>query len=210
MVFEEYARLLLVVHAFCALALVGLSTHLVIWLHRYLYRGKGARRSVVRFSLLTTLFFALTMIAGLLLYPTYKVRVRGEFLDNPAAIAAAVELDEKARVQARRRDLESLRYRTGEAGGSAPKARSDDELGARAQAEVRAGAKAARWFDVKEHWAALGFILAGACSLLLWVHKRRDDLRGLASLIVLLAAFAMATTWFAAIVGLLTAARRSV
>jgi hypothetical protein len=208
--FEQHARLLLVLHALCALAVVALSTHLVVWMHRFFVRGKGSRRSVVRFALLSTSFFGLAMLLGLAIYPTYKVRVRTQYLENPSAIRRSLELDNQVRQTARERDLESLRYRTGEVGRAETQARDDDALARHIESSLSANRKAARWFDVKEHWAALGLLLSAATLLILLTVRRAADVEGLLSTLFLLAIGAMSTAWFAAVVGILTAARRSV
>ncbi|MEO9192388.1 MAG: hypothetical protein ABI445_01895 [Polyangia bacterium] len=84
---ETHARLLLVVHALLGGTLVALTTHHLVWI----IRSREARRpGEPRFALLASLFFVLTFLLGSLLYPTYRVRVRAELLDAPAAIAREV------------------------------------------------------------------------------------------------------------------------
>ncbi len=93
MLFESAARLLLVAHALLAGTLVALTTHHLVWI----FRSRGTRRrGEPRFALLASLFFFAAFIAGSCLYPTYRVRVRAEFFDSPAAIVAerAVHLDQ--------------------------------------------------------------------------------------------------------------------
>ena len=70
--------------------------------------------------------------------------------------------------------------------------------------------RVARWFDVKEHWAAMGFILSVACVLIL---RRFDPAEGgtaLAPLVFAMAAGTAATAWLAAIVGLVTSSYRAI
>lgn len=91
---EPYARLVLVVHAVLGAALVAASTHLVVWMRPYL-RGKFQRRPAVRrFASIALVLFALAFTAGNLAYPTYKVRVRAGYLENPTAVAADLAVRE--------------------------------------------------------------------------------------------------------------------
>jgi hypothetical protein len=84
---ETHARLLLVVHALLGGTLVALTTHHLVWI----IRSRGTRRTgEPRFAFLASLFFCLAFALGSLVYPTYRVRVRAELLDAPAAIAREV------------------------------------------------------------------------------------------------------------------------
>jgi hypothetical protein len=74
---------------------------------------------------------------------------------------------------------------------------------------VRSAAQAARWFDVKEHWVALG-IFASAALLLALVLWDPTTGRAAAPILVGLAALVAATLWIAAIIGVLTASWRAV
>ena len=87
MLLETHARLLLVVHALLGGTLVALTTHHLVWI----LRSRAARREgEPRFAFLSSLFFCLAFALGSLLYPTYRVRVRAELLDAPAAVAREV------------------------------------------------------------------------------------------------------------------------
>ena len=86
--FEDQARVLLVAHAVLGAALVGSSTHLVVWLRGYLRGRPERRRAVRRFAWLTAALFAITFAFGNLAYPIYKVRVRLAYLEAPAVVAA--------------------------------------------------------------------------------------------------------------------------
>jgi hypothetical protein len=74
---------------------------------------------------------------------------------------------------------------------------------------VRGAAQAARWFDVKEHWVALGILTS---AMLLLVVALWDPQRGAAAgtIAVSLAGIVAATLWLAAIIGVLTASWRAV
>jgi hypothetical protein len=85
---ESHARLLLVVHAALGAALVAASTHLVVWMRGYLRGRFERRRAVRRFSLIAVALFGLNYTVGNLVYPTYKVRVRAGYLENPSAVEA--------------------------------------------------------------------------------------------------------------------------
>ncbi len=85
MFLELLARPLLIAHALLGGTLVALTTHHLIWI----IRSRGARRSgEPRFAFLASVFFSLAFLFGASLYPTYRVRVRAELLESPAAQAA--------------------------------------------------------------------------------------------------------------------------
>jgi hypothetical protein len=119
----------------------------------------------------------------------YKVRVRAEYLENPAAIVADVE--------ARHRAVSRTRDRLELPPVAAPTPPSNTF-------------KIARWFDVKEHAAALGMILALACAVLVRAYDPRRDGATIGPITFGFAVAAAATTWFAAIVGIIVASYRSV
>lgn len=74
---------------------------------------------------------------------------------------------------------------------------------------VRSAARAARWFDVKEHWVALGTLASAALLLVLvlWDPERGQAARPIA---LGLAYVVASTLWLAAIIGVLTASWRAV
>ena len=184
------ARLLLVLHTAIGVAAVGAGTHLVIWLRRYL-RGVGSRRSVLKFA---WWFFGLQLAAFLLgntMYPTYKVEVRAAYLENQAAFAGEQATRDRAVSE-----LEANQH------GEPREAPATNDL-------VRRAAKAARWFDVKEHWIALG-ILMSAALLLELSFWRLEDSGVLSPILLTMATIAAGTTWLGAIIGVLTAAWRAV
>ena len=191
------ARALLVLHTAAGVAAVAAGTHLVIWLRRYLRGQLGRRRAVLKFA---WLFFALQLgafAAGNAMYPTYRVEVRAAYLENADEIRAGQVAHDGA--------LARLDLHEGEA-AEAPTAIS---------ALVARAADAVRWFDVKEHWVALGLFASAAALLILALWRPGDDpsgdaARALGPLVLGLAAVACATTWLAAIVGVLTAAWRAV
>ena len=67
-----------------------------------------------------------------------------------------------------------------------------------------------RWFDIKEHWIALGILtsIALLAILALWDPKR-DGLT-LAPIVVGLSMIVAGSVWLGAIIGVLTAAWRAV
>jgi hypothetical protein len=186
-VFESIARPLMVVHGISAAVLVASTTHHLLWCRGYL-RGKfGRQKGERRFALIAAIAFLTTFVLGNALYPTYKVRVRAEYFDNPGAIAAEVRLREE-------------QHRA---------------IGAEVAADTRPPklgvglAWVGRLFDVKEHWVAFGCM----ASLVLLVLSRRahpTDHPRVVPLYVGLSAAACMTAWLGAIVGLLTASYRSV
>jgi hypothetical protein len=134
---ESQARWLLVLHGVLGAAVVATTTHLAVWSWR-LRRGEKRRaRGAVWLATVGASLCLVQFVAGNLLYPVYKVRVRAEYFDSPPAVAA----DAQAR---RARSL----------GGAAPAAPPP-----RLEAT-------SRLFDVKEHAVALGLALAVAAAFL--------------------------------------------
>lgn len=178
MLMEEQARWLLIAHAIVGAATVAVTTHLVVWMRGWLRGRFTRRRAVQRFALLSLALFAATFAIGNLAYPIYKVRVRAGYLEDPAAVAAAMR----------------------------------DPTPAEITAAADRTAAAARWFDVKEHWVALGLTLTAALTLILfaWRPKADSDSRVIAPYTLLMAGGAAGAVWIAAIIGVLTAAWRAI
>jgi hypothetical protein len=179
---EGLARPLSIVHTISAAVLVGATTHHLVWLRGYVRGEFGRYKGERRFALIASIAFVVTFVLGNLLYPTYKVRVRAEYFDNPTAVA------EEARLREAQHRLSNV----------APAAETP-----------RALSSIARLFDIKEHWVALG---CAASVLLLVLSRRahpKDHPRVL-PLYLALALVVCGTAWWGAIVGLLTASYRSV
>lgn len=191
MLTDSAARWLLVLHTALGVAAVGAATHLFLWLRRYVRGQPGRRRAVVRFAWLVLALEVGALICGNLMYPTYKVEVRAAYLENAAAITAADA--------AHQAELAQLAAREGSP-KLAPTVTAD---------LVRRGAAAARWFDVKEHWVALGTLVSAALVLVLALWDPREG-RAIAPIVVGLAGVAGAAVWLAAIIGVLTASWRAV
>ncbi len=198
MVSTVVARLLLVLHAVLAVALVGAATHWLIWLARLVRGQPGRIRSVRRFAIITMALYTVTMIVGLVLYPTYKARVKIEFLTRSTAVAA----DARAR-------LETAEAIAARVEGRPPRTASPSTLAEVERAASQRSAKIARWFDVKEHWAAVGVALGLAALAVLMVWDPRRDGRGPSTFVLGAVAGTVAITWLAAIIGLITTATRS-
>ena len=181
---ESLARPLLLCHAIAAAVLVGATTHHLLWCRHYLYGRYGQAKAERRFATICAIAFVSTFVVGNLLYPTYKVRVRAEYFDNPPAISDEVK----------------LRVAQHQVVGVAPTP---------PPAVVMSLSRIGRLFDIKEHWVALGC----AASLALWILSRKlhpkDEPRVL-PLYVGLSAVQCGSAWFGAIVGLVTASYRSV
>ncbi len=192
MLTEAAARWMLVLHTALGVAAVGAATHLVIWM-RKLARGEhGRHRAVKKFAIISLVLHALAFIAGNVMYPTYKVEVRAAFLENESAIIESAVAHE--------RELDNITTRE-QARKVEPTATT--ELVARA-------AKAARWFDVKEHWIALGlFASAGLVLILMFWNPKRDG-RALSPIALGLSVVVAGTVWMGAIIGILTASYRAV
>jgi hypothetical protein len=185
------ARWLLVLHTGLGVAAVAAGTHLVVWMRRWL-RGAQSRRAVVKFAVIFFALQAAAFIAGNVMYPTYRVEVRAAYLEN----ADAVTFDRVSHDRAVSAIVTAQHGEPREAPVTA-------DL-------VRRTAQAARWFDVKEHWIALGLLASAAVLLILAFWDPSRDGAAFAPIVVGLATIACATVWLGAIIGVLTAAWRAV
>lgn len=192
MLTETAARWVLVLHTALGVAAVGAATHLVIWLRRYVRGNYGKRRAVQKFALWALLLHIGAFTAGNIMYPTYRVEVRTAYLENAGIIVA----DQTARAQ----ELDKIAARE----GSPSRALAPPHI------VVRNAAKAARWFDVKEHWVALGLLASLALVLVLRFWDPSRDGTGLAAIVIGLSVVIAGTVWLGAIVGILTSAWRAV
>lgn len=198
LVFEEHARLLLVAHAVVGAALVAVSTHLAVWAWRLRKRPRY-RRSAPWFAAVAAILYVLQLFLGNFLYPTYKIRVRAEYLDNPQAIARDVASRQTARAQ-----IDKL------AGVPGAGARDPAALTAAKDEAISEARRAARIFDIKEHLVGLALPLALACPALLWAAARAANRRIFENTALAFALLVAAVTWFAALVGLVVTSIRSV
>jgi hypothetical protein len=182
---EPYARALLVIHAIAAAVLVAATTHHLVWCRGYLRGRYNLYQGERRFALIACCAFLVTFVLGNGLYPTYKVRVRAEYFDNPGAIS------EELKLRQAQRQLVGVKP-------TAPVATVGLSL-----------SPIARAFDIKEHWAALGAAASLALLLLSRMAHPKSHPRVL-PLYLGLAMVVCATAWFGAIVGLVVASYRSV
>jgi hypothetical protein len=189
---EAAARWLLVLHTALGVAAVGAATHLVLWLRRVVRGELGRLRAVRRFAWLVVALQLAAFAAGNAMYPTYKVEVRAVYLENTTAVVADQESHQRALERVAERDR-----------AEPPAPTATAEL-------VRRAAAAARWFDVKEHWVALGILAALGLLLVLAFWDPRTGGRELAPVILGLAAIVAATLWLAAVIGVVTASWRAV
>jgi hypothetical protein len=188
---EVAARWMLVLHTALGVAAVGGATHLVVWSRGFL-RGSFARLPAVRrFAWIVLVLQLGAFAAGNVMYPTYKVEVRTAYLENSEAITA----DQASH----NRQLARIAER---GGARAPEVTATGEL-------VRRAARAARWFDVKEHWIALGILASLALVFVLgfWDPKAA---RELVPVVFGLAVVIAGTVWLGAVIGVLTASWRAV
>ncbi len=79
---EGVARPLLVLHAIVAIALGGASTHLALVTFRIWQRKSSAFRLVGIYAKTVGILFVVDFLIGLLIYPTYRYRVRGLYFDR--------------------------------------------------------------------------------------------------------------------------------
>jgi hypothetical protein len=189
---DAAARWMLVLHTALGVAAVGAATHLVIWLRRYVRGNYGRRRAVRTFALWAFLLHVAAFAAGNVAYPTYRVEVRAAYLENAGRIVA----DETTH----QRELDKIAAREGT---------TAHEPTPTAQV-VKKAAKAVRWFDVKEHWVALGMLASLALLLVLRFWDPSRDGPALAPIVVGLSYVIAGTVWFGAIVGILTSAWRAI
>jgi hypothetical protein len=189
---EAAARWMLVLHTALGVAAVGAATHLVLWSRGFMRGSFGRLRAARKFAWIVLVLQVLAFAAGNVMYPTYKVAVRTAYLENREAIAAQQE--------AQQRQLERVAEREG-ARVAPPSATSE---------MVRRAAQAARWFDVKEHWVALGILAALGLVLMLAFWDPRTAGRELAPVVFGLTLIVAGTLWLGAVIGVLTAAWRAV
>ena len=77
-------RLLLVLHTGGSMVLVGASTHHALQMRHYL-RGRFGREKLEKtYAKVVSVAYVLTFALGALLYPSYRVHVRGYYLDRYA------------------------------------------------------------------------------------------------------------------------------
>lgn len=192
MLTEAAARWVLVLHTALGVAAVGAATHLVLWSRGFLRGSFGRLRAVRRFAWIALVLQLLAFAAGNAMYPTYKVEVRTAYLENREAIATA-QADHQ-------RQLERIAAREG---AHPAEASATGEL-------VRRAAQAARWFDVKEHWIALGIFASLGLVLVLGFWDPSRTGRELAPVVFALAIVIAGTVWLGAVIGVMTASWRAV
>jgi hypothetical protein len=186
---EGSARALLLLHAVVGATTVAVTTHLFVWVRKWL-RGTRGTTAVRWLAGAGLALYATQFTLGNLIYPVYKVRVRAELLELPSAAVADAE--------ARQRADELVRQR---AGAPPPP-----------PAELRGtGPRYARLFDVKEHIAAIGLPLAALALLLVRVRRPEDEPSAAErGLLLWTTGCAAACSWFAGLVGLAVSAARAV
>ncbi len=183
---------MLVLHTALGVAAVGAATHLVLWSRGFLRGAFGRLSAARRFAWIVLVLQLLAFVAGNVMYPTYKVEVRTAYLENREAIA-----DDHA---SHERQLARVASREGT---PAPQPTATSEL-------VHRAAGAARWFDIKEHWIALGILASLALVLVLSFWQPRTAGRELAPVVFGLAVTVAGTVWLGAVIGVLTATWRAV
>lgn len=85
--FEAIARPLVVLHALAAIVLIGASTHHAIVAVGYL-RGVYRTRLGRTYAAVVAVSYLVTFSLGAAAYPTFRTRVRGEYLDAHAPWAS--------------------------------------------------------------------------------------------------------------------------
>ncbi len=189
---EPGARAALILHAVIGAALVAAATHTVIWARRYTTGDFPRFPATRRFVTITFLLYVAQFSLGNLIYPVYKVRVRAEYFDNPAA--------QRAEIAARATGRDDVLHRAGREPAVTPPTAPRDL------------AKVARVFDVKEHWVALGLALAAGAFLLAWTwDPRRDGASPIPGrLLVVLSIGVALCAWGGALAGLYVSSFRAI
>jgi hypothetical protein len=83
-------RALLVLHAAGSVVLIGAATHHALEMRHYL-RGRFGRAAIEKtYAKVAGAAYAITFALGALLYPTYRVHVRGAYLDRHAPFYAGL------------------------------------------------------------------------------------------------------------------------
>ena len=87
LLFESVARPLLLLHATLGFTAVGATTHHAVysWLAA---RGQRRTAALLRFGWIAPLAVVSQVLLGLVLYPTYRVRVRALHFDHEAPVVA--------------------------------------------------------------------------------------------------------------------------
>ena len=89
-IFHGLRRLLLVLHAGGSIVLVGAATHHALQMRHYL-RGRFGREKLEKtYAKVVSVAYVVTFVLGALLYPSYRVHVRGYHLDRHAPAFAAL------------------------------------------------------------------------------------------------------------------------
>lgn len=83
-------RLLLVLHAGASIVLIGASTHHALLMRHYLAGRFLHERLEKTYAKVVSVAYAITFALGALLYPTYRVHVRGTYLDRHAPAYAGL------------------------------------------------------------------------------------------------------------------------
>ncbi len=192
MLTESAARWMLVLHTALGVAAIGSATHLAIWIRKLIRGQHGKHRAVQRFAVISLTLHALGVLAGNVMYPTYKVEVRAAYLENANAVVD--------RAIAHERELDRITEREG----------SERIEHTPIAQQVSKSAKAARWFDVKEHWIALGLIASAGLVLMLRFWNPKTDGPTLGPIVFGLSLVVAGTLWLAGIIGVLTASFRAI
>lgn len=83
-------RLLLVLHAGGSIVLIGAATHHALQMRHYL-RGQFGREKLEKtYAKVVSVAYVVTFLLGAMLYPTYRVNVRGFYLDRAAPAFAGL------------------------------------------------------------------------------------------------------------------------
>lgn len=86
----EIRRLLLVLHAGASIVLIGASTHHALMMRHYLKGRFAYQRLEKTYAKVVSVAYVITFALGALLYPTYRVHVRGYYLDRHAPAYAGL------------------------------------------------------------------------------------------------------------------------
>jgi hypothetical protein len=77
-------RLLLVLHTGGSIVLIGAATHHALQMRHYLRGHFGREKLEKTYAKVVSVAYVVTFVLGTLLYPSYRVHVRGYYLDRYA------------------------------------------------------------------------------------------------------------------------------
>lgn len=89
-IFFGARRVLLLLHAGAAIVLIGAATHHALQMRHY-FRGNFQRQALEKvYAKVVSVAYVITFVLGAMVYPSYRVQVRGLYLDRFAPAYAGL------------------------------------------------------------------------------------------------------------------------